>query len=419
MPDGKPIVVGFDLSPETTQIAVSRDGEEPESVSVSSANGQFLIPTVLCVRNDSGDWLFGDDAVRCKNRNAGVFIDDLLGKAERDESVYIHDVEYTPLNLMERFFRKIMAVLRQKYSLDNIEKVVISMRNPSDKVMQLVSDAMETTGIRRDNIRVRSHLENFMFYAVCQKKELWVNDVALFEFSEQGLTYTQMSTAKKIAPISVTAQITDLSNMLSQNMLESMPDNQLAYCFRTITDKVLYRQIISTIYVTGKGFEGNWSDEVLKSLCSGRRVFKGMNLYAKGAAYFGLYENSDEMRDFLFLSEDMIRSTIAIRMFKDNQIADYPMVRAGTRWSDVNAKTVGILDDTEEVYFTIYHTVKKDSKHVVMSLKNLHSRENKTTRVSIGIRCLDRETAVITVKDLGFGQFYPNSYRVWEKIVEI
>ena len=82
MPDGKPIVVGFDLSPETTQIAVSRDGEEPESVSVSSTSGQFLIPTVLCVRNDSGDWLFGEEAIRCKNRNAGVFIDDLLGKAD-------------------------------------------------------------------------------------------------------------------------------------------------------------------------------------------------------------------------------------------------------------------------------------------------------------------------------------------------
>ena len=348
-----------------------------------------------------------------------MFIDDLLGKAEREESVYIRDVEYTPRNFLERFFRKIMVVLRQKYTGDSVEHVVVSMRDPSDKVIQMVTDALETTGIRREHIRVRSHLQNFMFYAVCQKKELWVNDVGLFEFNENGLTYTQLSTAKKIAPITVTAQITDLSTLLDSNMLETMPDNQLAYCFRTITDKVLYRQILSTIYVTGKGFEGAWSDEVLKALVAGRRVFKGMNLYAKGAAYYGLYENAEDMRDFLFLTEDMIRSTIAIRMFKDNQIADYPMVRAGTRWSEVNAKTVGILDDTEEVYFTIYHTVKKDSQHVVMSLKNLHGRENKTTRVSIGIRCLDRETAVITVKDLGFGHFYPNTYRVWEKIVTI
>ena len=419
MPEGRPIVIGFDLSPEMTQIAVSRAGEEPESVSVSPTSGQFLIPTVLCVRNDSGDWLFGEEAIRCKNRNAGVFIDDLLGKAEREESVYIRDVEYTPRNFLERFFRKIMVVLRQKYASDSVEHVVVSMRDPSDKLIQMVTDAMETTGIRREHIRVRSHLQNFMFYAVCQKKELWVNDVGLFEFNENGLTYTQLSTAKKIAPITVTAQIPDLSTLLDNNMLETMPDNQLAYCFRTITDKVLYRQILSTIYVTGKGFEGAWSDEVLKALVAGRRVFKGMNLYAKGAAYYGLYENAEDMRDFLFLTEDMIRSTIAIRMFKDNQIADYPMVRAGTRWSEVNAKTVGILDDTEEVYFTIYHTVKKDSQHVVMSLKNLHGRENKTTRVSIGIRCLDRETAVITVKDLGFGHFYPNTYRVWEKIVTI
>ena len=264
MPEGRPIVIGFDLSPEMTQIAVSRGGEEPESVSVSSTSGQFLIPTVLCVRNDSGDWLFGEEAIRCKNRNAGVFIDDLLGKAEREESVYIRDVEYTPRNFLERFFRKIMVVLRQKYTSDSVEHVVVSMRDPSDKLIQMVTDAMETTGIRRDHIRVRSHLQNFMFYAVCQKKELWVNDVGLFEFNENGLTYTQLSTAKKIAPITVTAQITDLSTLLDNNMLETMPDNQLAYCFRTITDKVLYRQILSTIYVTGKGFEGAWSDEVLK-----------------------------------------------------------------------------------------------------------------------------------------------------------
>ena len=418
MPETKPIVIGFDLSAETTQICVSKDGEEPDSVSVSSA-GQPLIPTVLCVRNDSGDWLFGEEAVRCKNRNAGFFIDNLLQKAERDESVYLRDVEYTPQNLLERFFRKIMTVLRQKFQNEPIGKVVISLREPSDKLMQMVAEAMETTGVRPENIRVRSHLQSFMFYAVRQKKELWVNDVALFDFSENGLVYTQLSTSKKVAPITVTAQINDLSNLLDENMLETMPDNQLAYCFRTITDKVLYRQIISTIYVTGKGFESNWSDDVLKALVAGRRVFKGMNLYAKGAAYFGLYENDEEMKDFLFLTEDMIRSTIAIRMFKDNQIADYPMVRAGTRWSEVNAKTVGILDDTEEVYFSIYHTVKKDSQHVVVSRKNLHGRENKTTRVSIGIRCLDRETAVITVKDLGFGQFYPNTYRVWEKIVDI
>ena len=83
-----------------------------------------------------------------------------------------------------------MVVLRQKYTSDSVEHVVVSMRDPSDKLIQMVTDAMETTGIRRDHIRVRSHLQNFMFYAVCQKKELWVNDVGLFEFNENGLTYT-------------------------------------------------------------------------------------------------------------------------------------------------------------------------------------------------------------------------------------
>ena len=54
-----------------------------------------------------------------------------------------------------------------------------------------------------------------------------------------------------------------------------------------------------------------------------------------------------------------------------------------------------------------------------MNLKNLHRRENKTTRVAVKVTFLDRDTAVCTVSDLGFGQFFPCSYRVWEKIIAL
>jgi hypothetical protein len=128
-------------------------------------------------------------------------------------------------------------------------------------------------------------------------------------------------------------------------------------------------------------------------------------------------ENDPSYKDFLFLTDEQIRYSISIRMFKDNRIGEYPLVAAGTDWRTVNAKTVGILDNSDEVFFTIFHTVRKETRHVVMNLRNIEPRENKTTRVAVSIKFLDRDTAVLTVRDLGFGEFFENTYRIWEKVI--
>lgn len=414
----KSLIIGLDLGVDTTQISVSIGGSEPESVSISPNKSMFLIPTVLCVRHDTRDWIFGDDAIRCRNREAGIFVNGILEKVESGDRVNILGAEYTGNQLLERFIRKIFTSLRQRYLRDNIEKVVVTVRNKTAVLSKAIEDSFEAVGFDREKVRILSYMESFMYYSVSQKKELWTNDVSLFDFDEEGLKYYQLSTSKKQLPVTVTATGHDFSDELNFTMLASMVESRLAGIFKGLTDKLLYRQILSTIYFTGVGFDGDWADEVIKSLCPGRRVFKGQNLYAKGAAYSGIIDGSEEYKDFLFLTDEQVRYSVSIRMFKDNRIGEYNLVAAGTNWQQVNAKTVGILDNTDEIFFTVYHTVKKETKHIVMNLRNIEQRENKTTRVSVGVRFLDRDTAVITIKDLGFGEFFDNSYRIWEKVIQ-
>ncbi len=417
--DPKALIIGYDLGTELSQIAVGSMTEEPDSICITPNSGDAVIPTVLCVRNDSKDWLFGEEAVRFHNRNAGYFVDDILNKVIRGESEVIFDIEYSADELLTRFVRKTMSAVHQKYVNDTVEKVVVTTRTITPALVEAVLRAMEETGIRRDRVEFQPYIMSFMYYAVCQRKEYWVNDVALFDYNENGLFYYQMSTSRKASPTTVTTQTADLSDLMDASMLDNMQESRLQYSFRLVRDKVIQRQIISTILVTGKGFEGTWPDEILRSMTTGRHVLKGQNLYAKGAAYYARYRDDEKFADYLFLTEDMVRSTISIRMFKDNRIADYPLVRAGEKWKDIKAKTVGILDDTDEIYFTVFNAVRKDTQYFIMNLKNLHRRENKTTRVAIKVNFLDRDTAVCTVSDLGFGQFFPNSYRVWEKIISL
>ena len=412
------LIIGIDLGTETTQISVSRDFDEPESVSIVPNKGMYLVPTVLCVRNDTRDWIVGEEAIRCRNRNAGVFVSDLLAKVENGESTDIFGTEYSGEALLERFIKKVYTAVLQSYLQNDIIKIVVTVRDKTDVLVEAIKKAFVPVGVDMTKLLVISYMESFMYYTISQKKELWVNDVSLFDFDEEGLKYYQLSISKKALPITITARGENLSDEMDYSMLSDIVEGRLSSNFKSITEKILYRQIVSTIYFTGVGFDGNWADPTIKSLCVGRRVFKGQNLYSKGAAYAGIIIGNEDYKDFLFLTNDQVRCSISIRMFKDNRIGEYKLVEAGTPWKQVKAKTVGIIDDTDEIFFTIFNAVRKDTKHVVMNLKNLEQRENKTTRVSVGVRFIDRDTAVITVKDLGFGEFFENTYRIWEKVIE-
>ena len=412
------LIIGIDLGADTTQISVSADRGEPESISIVPNKSMYLIPTVLCVRNDTRDWIAGEEAIRLRNRDAGIFISDILEKVESGESTDVFGTPYSGNALLDRFVRKVFAAIRQRYLQDEIAGVYVTVREKTDVLKKAIEKAFESVGVDEERLTVLSYMESFMYYAVSQKKELWVNDVGLFDFDEEGLKYYQLSVSKKSLPITVTARGQDLAGELSYSMLAGNSESRALSAFKTVTDKLLYRQIVSTLYFTGAGFDGTWADEAIKSLCLGRRVFKGQNLYSKGAAYAGLIKNRPDYKDFLFLTDKQVRYSVSIRMFKDNHIGEFRLVEAGENWDKVKAKTVGILDDTDEVFFSIFHTVRKETKHVVMKLKNIEKRENKTTRVSVSVKFIDRDTAVLTVRDLGFGEFFDNTYRIWEKVIQ-
>ena len=150
--DPKAIIIGYDLGVEFSQIAVGRAVEEPDSISITSS-GNAVIPTVLCVRNDSKDWLFGEEAERFNNRGAGRFVDDLVNKVIRGENEIIFEIEYTAAELLTRFVRKTLSAVRQKYVSDEVEKVVVTMRTLHPQVVEAVLQAIE------DPSTIRSHQE--------------------------------------------------------------------------------------------------------------------------------------------------------------------------------------------------------------------------------------------------------------------
>ena len=43
---------------------------------------------------------------------------------------------------------------------------------------------MKDNNVKEDKLCVQTHTESFMYYVLSQSKDIWANDVALFDFSE-------------------------------------------------------------------------------------------------------------------------------------------------------------------------------------------------------------------------------------------
>ena len=90
-----------------------------------------------------------------------------------------------------------------------------------------------------------------------------------------------------------------------------------------------------------------------------------------------------------------------------------PMIEAGANWYECRAYCELILDQTEELVFVVQKVGEEEKKRISMALPGLPKRPERTTRLSVKLQYISREQCQITVRDLGFGEMFPSTGKVW------
>ncbi|CRZ33465.1 hypothetical protein DFR55_11618 [Herbinix hemicellulosilytica] len=408
MDNPRKLIVGFDLCDDYSQISCfSYKTYEPISISPSDDEEDTLIPTALAVRYDTGIWLFGKEAVRCAKEGSAVLVDKLITKLKNKEAVEIDGQSYGPVTLLEKYFRKTLTLIKNYFPTETITRLVVTIDEMDTDLFEGIYEALYMLGIDKDRATVISHGSSFMYYALSQEKELWLNDVGLFDFNENGLYYYQISINRRLNPMIAGMEKRDFSDTLNYKMLKNKKVD-LKYAFETIAHTAMYKQIISTLYITGRGFEGGWADDVIKSLCAGRRVFMGQSLYTKGACYAAKELSGDEkLGDIILLNNDMIVSSIWIKVYVDGHIKEVMLSDAAVPWYEVNSEIEVIPDEEADIEIIFRNILTKEIIRERIPLYNLPERPNRMTRLKISISCLDKSKVKIVITDLGFGDIYP------------
>ena len=421
MENQRKLIVGYDLCDDITQISCySYKAFEPISVSPDDNEENSRIPTVLCINNDTKLWSYGNEALSCAQAGNGILIEKLLTKLKIGEETEVFGQTFTAVALIEKFLRKSLTLIKNYFPTETITKLVVTLRETEPRIVEDVYEALYRLGIDRDRAVIMSHAGAYMYYALSQDKSLWVNDVGLFDFNENNLSYYQISINRRAVPMIAGMEKKDYTDTLNYAMLKQKGINP-GYTFENIANTVLFKQIVSTIYFTGIGFEGGWAEEAIRGLCAGRRVFLGQNLYSKGACYAAKELSGDKkLGDIILLNNEMLISSVWIKVYTDATMKELLLTDAAVPWYEVDKEIEVIPMGEPELEIVLKNIMTREILRERLRLNNPPAgRPDRMSRLGIKLTFLERTVARITVTDLGFGEFYPQTDKIWEFTIDV
>lgn len=408
------LIVGIDFGKEYSQICYyDRKADEPRSLSMKVGASQFEAPTCLCRRVEQGDYCVGLEAEYFAREKGGIMIDNLYELCQGEEPVQVEGVDKEPWELLALFLKGMLKFLGVMEIVKNTKCLAITASELDRVQVANLQRACASLGFPEEKYMLLDYGESFYYYALTQKRETWNRSVAWYAFTPGGVTFRKLSQNGSTRPILVR-----LEPPVETSLGEEAEVRDLEYC--RFIQETLGSELYSSIQITGEGFDPQWAQQSVKLLChQKRKVFYGNNLFAKGACAAGKEKlENKNLKGYRYLSDSLVLTDVGMDMRVMGSPTYYSFIEAGNNWYECKSYCELILDDTEELVFVVSTMGETEKKRVAMSLPGLPKRPNKTTRLSVELVYVSPKDCQITVKDLGFGDMFPGSGKVWKESVQ-
>lgn len=415
--------LGIDFSNDFSQVSyMGANYNEPTSLSTIKGDKRYLIPTVLYKKRQINVWCVGDEANQRSydDDDDSQTLRDIL-KMEADYTTEIEGTSYSRSDIFDIYFQEVVGLARKILNAGMIHEVVITLAQPDKSIIDSIYASMCKLGFERERIRVLSHSEAFVYYTLNQNKEVWTNDVALFDFNQDHFIYKRLNIIKNKNPNIINVIENDYSRFITYDMLAIDATKKKADLkFLEIITEEFRKHITSAVFLTGVGFYEDWTSKSLKELCSRRKVFKGYNLFVKGACY-AAWKKYKSAKGFgsIFQCEGRTRCNIGLLIDHKGKNIVMLLSKAGTNWYEAGAKVECIVDNLDSVQLELNPVISNISRTAIIGLESLPKRPNKTTRIQISIAYTSCNVCNIEIKDLGFGEFYPPSDVIIRETLDI
>ena len=401
----EPIILGIDLNDRYAMVSYYQlNMNEPETVSTIAGSEDYQIPTILAKRKNLGQWFYGDDAKKMAKTSEVICVDALLKRAVNGESIRIEEDSFEAWELLALFLKKLMDLPLKLGTVPGIDRVVLSVDRLSKENMEVFWKIAPKLGLLPEQFMVIDHKESFYYFALSQPESLWIHDVYLFENDGKYIHYYGLKRDTRTTP-----QVVSIKESI-KTPLDDSKDGE----FLHILQKAFENQIITTVYLVGEGFEGGWMKDSLTYICRGRRAFMGNNLYSKGACYAGFVRDHQENWNCIYMGENEMKFNLSLKIRDRGELSFYTLISAGKNWFETKGECEVILSGSGEIDFWKQLPNSREAVIETLELTDLPSRPDRTTRLRITATPVSDEKIEVKIRDLGFGEIYRSTDKVWK-----
>lgn len=420
-------VAGYDLSGRTAQISYCLPGsDKPETISQVAGAEEFLIPALLAKRTDRDLWLYGREAAESVGKGEAQPVTDLLTNAASGTPVEVAGESYDSVALLSLFLKRTLSLLTPILHPDRLQAFVFTVDEVTGPVIDALRQAVAMLELKIPQVYVIGRAESFFYYNICQPEELWTRDVLVCDFTARHLKTLLFTANRRTTPVASFVEEKEWEEVEQIDYTQDETEDhrssmKLDRNFAFVMEKVLADHQVTTVYLIGEGFAGEWYQESLQVLCRDRRVFLGNNLYSKGACYAGKERltRGGISKGYAFLGRDMLKANVGMRVVRRGTDAYLALLDAGINWYEAEKECDFLLEDKNTFSLRITPLNGKEVREVLVTLTGLPARPARTTRIHMKVDMTDVKTVRISMEDMGFGEFFPATHKFWEETFQI
>jgi len=406
------LMLGIDFSKTDMQIGIWNEERTCADVyQFPEYMGGEIIPTMV-IANEEGKLLVAKEALDYGMKMQKHGVTSLYGNIS-NETLELGGVEMTVNQLFAHYLQETLSVIRKRYGSASIARIGITGERMTEEKKAHLAEIMESIGYSDEKLFFASHADAVLWYEICENTK---GGSMTLDFDSKGMVAYLVNAGNEDMDIPYYVETIDYSSLMSGGLSGILDEDERKNSFAGITELAIARKAVARLYVTGDIVDTPGVAQILgRFYNNGRRIFTGRSLYCLGVCYYAVKERLPKRA----IGDNQIFHNVSLEAYVDAVVQQVQLLKAGTGLSAAGAAIQVILDDTNEMKFQITDVRTGESINCTLHPEEFYYRENKTLRLEIVARFLDYETLVLKVRDVGFGDICPATYRVWEQIVNL
>lgn len=406
-------ILGIDINENETDMCRFDAGvKEPVSVIASFGGGREAYPTVLAFLPSSGEWKVGYEAENLIEKGEAVAVPYFFRKCMKGEEFRHSGKVYTAAQILAEFLRLSIAQTGVEDPVSQVRSLVVTVSQTGREIAQTAEQAFAILGFTDGRAHLIDHAESF-FFQTFRSSAVYKRETALYHFAEdKSAEFLLIGSDGTMIPYTVSVH--------EKGKIELPEDEEEKdERFAAFAEETLSFSECTAIFLVGPGFDRSWAKKSLNVLCKGaRKVYYASSLFSRGACYAAMdWCGILRHNDIRFIGDDLVTENIGMDMKTEGEYVFVQIINAGTHWYEADKEVEFLLGNGNEIDLKATGIRDGSVKRIRMVLDGLPKRPPKTTRIRLRIRYIDTGKCVISAEDLGFGELFPATHKVWEEVL--